>query len=104
MAQYKVLDLLAAQSRLPTCDRQVLLRRWWVLMEMGDAPASHPLAGSECFITGMTGSSKAVQHLLTFTPVKTSSKEEPHALSAHQATEPDQATSSLSIPYLWWPN
>lgn len=27
MQQYKVLDLLAAQSRLPSCDRQVLLRR-----------------------------------------------------------------------------
>lgn len=65
MQHYKVLDMLAAQSRLPSCDRQVLLRRWWVLMEMGDAPVSHPLAGPECFIAG---SSKAVQAPSNFHP------------------------------------
>lgn len=37
------------------------LGRLWILMEKGDTPAFHPLAGSECFITGMTCPSKAAQ-------------------------------------------
>lgn len=72
----------------------------------GDGRCTHisPMSGVRVLYYWNAKLFKSCSGTLTSTSVKTLSKEEPHTLPAQQATEPAQASSSLSTPYSWWLN